>query len=116
MTSQSLTSKHCVPCEGGMPPLEPAVASQLLSELGHDWQIVDGKVTKQFGFKNFLAVIKFVERIAKIAEGEGHHPDLFIHDYRLLTVSSITHAIHGLSENDFVLPAKIQAAFDAEDQ
>ena len=107
-----LTQQQCVPCDSGPPPLEPAAADQLLVELNHDWELVDGRVTKQFGLKNFRAVIAFVTTVMEIAEVEGHHPDLNIHDYRLLTVSLITHAIHGLSGNDFILAAKIQAAYD----
>ncbi len=110
----SLTAKHCVPCEGGMPPLETMVAQQLLAELNYDWALVDGKVTKQFGFKNFVKAMTFVNKVATIAEEQGHHPDLNLHDYRFVTVSLMTHAIGGLSENDFILAAKIQSTYDAE--
>ncbi len=110
-----LTKQHCVPCEGGVPPLESIRAAELLAELNHDWELVAGMVTKRFGFANFVKVMKFVNQVALIAESEGHHPDMLI-EYRFVTFRLITHAIKGLSDNDFILAAKIQARYDTENQ
>jgi len=103
----NLVTHHCVPCEGGTKPLTRPEFSVYLEQV-KEWQVVEEKaLSREFTFKNFLAVIDFVNQIAKIAEAEGHHPDLFIHDYKHLKVTLTTFAIGGLSINDFVLATKI---------
>ncbi|MCX7997084.1 MAG: 4a-hydroxytetrahydrobiopterin dehydratase [Patescibacteria group bacterium] len=105
----SLTGKHCIPCEGGVPPLTEDRIAELLSELS-GWTVRDGKILgKHFEFRNFKEVIQVVNQIADIADAEGHHPDLYIHSWKHLDVKLSTHAIGGLSENDFILAAKIDA-------
>ncbi len=101
-----LTQKHCVPCEGGMPPLEPDRVPNYL-KYAPGWISPDGKkITKEFEFKDFKAAMAFVNNVAGLAEAEGHHPDIYIF-YNKVRLELSTHAIGGLSENDFILAAKI---------
>jgi 4a-hydroxytetrahydrobiopterin dehydratase len=102
-----LNQKKCIPCEGGVAALTTAEATQLLSQLS-GWRI-DAPVAelrKRFKFPSFMDTIAFVRRMADLAEAEGHHPDFCVR-FTVLDVSLTTHAIGGLSENDFVLAAKI---------
>jgi 4a-hydroxytetrahydrobiopterin dehydratase len=105
----NLTAKHCVPCEGGTPPMTDQEIDKYLAEAGGDWEHVLGlvhKIKKEFRFKNFTEAMIFVNKIANLAESEGHHPDIFI-SWNKVRLELFTHAIHGLSENDFILAAKI---------
>lgn len=111
MTSHSLEqlkSKRCVPCEGGVPKLTPVEAVALLAKLS-GWTITaDGqRIRKEWTVKHFMAGIRFFNKVAELAEAEGHHPDLHLVGYRNLSIEIWTHAIGGLSENDFILAAKI---------
>lgn len=103
-----LTQQHCKPCEGEVSPFDPTNAKMWLRNV-RGWRLITGskKIQKDFVFKNFKAAVAFVNRVAEIAEAEDHHPDLFIHDYKKLRITLMTHAIGGLSENDFILAAKI---------
>ena len=107
-TAEELTRKKCVPCEGGVPVLKPDEVSELLREVP-DWRLVqDGRrIRREWKSKNFVAAIDFFNKIAALAEEEGHHPDLHVEGYRNVAVEIWTHAIGGLSENDFILAAKI---------
>lgn len=106
---EKLVTHHCVPCEGGVAPLTRKEFSIYLPQIP-GWEVVDEKkLQKEFGFLNFKNAIAFVNDVAKLAESEGHHPDLFLHDYKKLTITLSTHAIGGLSVNDFVLAVKIDA-------
>ena len=100
-----ITQKKCKPCEGNMPPLAEEQANELLKQIP-GWEIKDGHVFRQFKFKNFRESISFVNKVAEIAEAEGHHPDMAIH-YNKVTIELWTHAVNGLSENDFIVAAKI---------
>ena len=100
-----LTQKKCKPCEGNTPPLAEEQANELLKQIP-GWEIKNGHVFRQFKFKNFKEAIAFVNKVAEIAEAEGHHPDIAIH-YNKVTIELWTHAVNGLSENDFILAAKI---------
>ena len=103
-----LTQKHCVPCEGGVDPFTPEEIEKYNSVLATPWDVVDHKKIKQeFKFKNFKEAMKFVNRVAEIAESEGHHPDIYIF-YNKVRLELWTHAIGGLSINDFILAAKIE--------
>ena len=104
----NLARKHCVPCEGGVAVLKRADAVALLETLP-GWKLVarGKRIRKEWVVKNFLAGIDFFQRIAKLAEAEGHHPDLHLEGYRQVAVEIWTHAIGGLSENDFILAARI---------
>lgn len=103
----SLLDKKCKPCEGGMPALTPAEIEPLLKEIS-GWNIIDNKqIEKDYSFKNFKQAVSFINKIAEIAEAEGHHPDIFLHNYKKVKVTLSTFAVHGLSENDFIMAAKI---------
>ncbi len=106
----TLRGKKCVPCEGGVPRLTPEQAAAQARELD-GWQIVHDsqRIRKEWTVKNFMAGIRFFNDVAQIAEDEGHHPDLHLVGYRHLAIEIWTHAIGGLSENDFILAAKIDA-------
>lgn len=106
---EKLASHHCVPCEGGVKPLTRDEFSVYLPQIP-DWEVIDEKsLRKEFVFADFKATVACINKIADLAESEGHHPDLFLHDYKKLTVTLSTHAIGGLSVNDFVLAVKIDA-------
>jgi 4a-hydroxytetrahydrobiopterin dehydratase len=109
-TAKELTRKHCVPCEGGVPALSPDQVQHLSTELPH-WQLSpDGKrIRREWRVKNFTTALDFFNRVGQIAEDEGHHPDLHLVGYRNVTIEIWTHAIGGLSENDFILAAKTDA-------
>jgi 4a-hydroxytetrahydrobiopterin dehydratase len=107
MTSASeLAQKRCVPCEGGTPPLTGVQVEPLLRQLD-GWEVVEGKkLTKSFRFGNFVEAVDFVNKITPVAEAEGHHPDLVVR-WGEVRVELWTHAVGGLSENDFIMAAKI---------
>jgi 4a-hydroxytetrahydrobiopterin dehydratase len=107
-TTDQLTKKRCVPCEGGVPKYSlPDATAQLAKLTG--WRLThDGqRIRKDWTVKNFMAGIDFFNRVAKIAEDDNHHPDLHLEGYRKVWIELWTHAIGGLSENDFILAAKI---------
>lgn len=97
-----------MPCEGGVEALSPQAASELRKELHTDWMLVDDAhlLVREFRFEDFARAMDFANKIARIAEEENHHPNLNI-SWGSVGVELSTHAIHGLSENDFVLAAKI---------
>ena len=102
-----LASRNCKPCEGGATPLPPSAAQTLLQDL-KSWELVEGKaIRKTVKCKDFLDAVNLIQRIAPLAEAEDHHPDLHLTGYKRLTIELSTHAIGGLSENDFILAAKI---------
>lgn len=102
-----LAHKRCVPCEGGVPPLPFSAAKVLVADL-KGWQLVDGKAIRQdLVMKDFPSAVRFISKIAEVAESEGHHPDIHLTGLRKLRIELSTHAIGGLSENDFILAAKI---------
>ena len=102
-----LLSKRCIPCEAGVEPLMRPAAEKLLKEV-RDWQLSGDtkKLSKVYKFVNFAEAMAFANKIAALAEEEGHHPDLSI-GWGRVGVELSTHAIGGLSENDFILAAKI---------
>ncbi|MDP2735378.1 MAG: 4a-hydroxytetrahydrobiopterin dehydratase [bacterium] len=105
----ALTDKKCVPCEGGVPPLKGQEIQGYLSQLTGEWEVADGKsIRRQFKFKDFKEALDFINKVGGIAEEEGHHPDMNLHGYNRVDVELSTHAIKGLSENDFILAAKIE--------
>lgn len=103
-----LLKKKCVPCEGGAPPLAAAAVAALLPNVSGWENIENKKIKKEFKFADFKQAIAFVDRMAVLAESEGHHPDIEIY-YNKLIVTLWTHAVGGLSENDFIMAAKIDA-------
>lgn len=108
MKNIHLTKNHCVPCEGGTKPLDNKEIENYLTLLKTRWIVKDGKkIEQEFRFKNFLESMIFVNKIADLAESEGHHPDIYI-SYNKVKIELTTHAIKGLSTNDFILAAKIE--------
>lgn len=103
-----LADRRCIPCEGDVEPLSRAQAEELLKKLDSEWTLVDGGglLARSFTFPNFKKTMEFVNKVADIAEEEGHHPDLTV-SYGNVGVELMTHAIGGLSENDFILASKI---------
>jgi 4a-hydroxytetrahydrobiopterin dehydratase len=104
----ALAGRRCKPCEGGMPPLTRVQAEQLLAELSSAWVLTQEAhaIRREFGFRDFYRTMSFVNALAHIANIEDHHPDLEI-GYNYCRVTYTTHAVRGLSENDFVCAAKI---------
>ena len=106
----SLGEKHCKPCEGGVLKLERRAAEELLRDLGETWELNDSctEITRDFRFGDFYKTIAFVNAVAWIANREDHHPDLEV-GYRHCRIRYTTHELGGLSENDFICAAKIDA-------
>ena len=100
-----LTKKKCMPCEAGTPSLNESEINKILKQIP-SWTLKDKHLFKKFKFNNFVEAMKFVNAVAEIAEREGHHPDFSVH-YNKVEIEIWTHAISGLSENDFILAAKI---------
>ena len=105
-----LSERHCKPCEGGVEPLSAEAARELLGELHSGWQLADDglSICREFEFRNFYRTMAFVNAVAWIANREGHHPDLEV-GYGRCLVRYTTHAIDGLSDNDFICAARIDA-------
>lgn len=104
-----LTDKHCKPCEGGVPPLTQDEARNLLKELD-GWELNDNRISKTFAFKNYYQTIAFVNAVAWMTHREDHHPDMTV-GYSKCRLEYTTHAIGGLSDNDFICAAKVDALF-----
>lgn len=104
----NLTSQSCQPCEGGVPALTPEQVQEFILETP-EWFANESVTTiaRTFELPDFQDAIVFINMVAKLAHDEGHHPDIFLHNYSKVTISLTTHAIGGLSENDFILAAKI---------
>ena len=101
-----LAGRRCVPCRGGIQPLTPSEAAKLTVQLDH-WKVVEERrIEKHFTFPDFRSALAFVNRIGDIAESEGHHPDIALR-WGKVDVTLWTHAAGGLTENDFILAAKI---------
>ncbi len=104
----NLHEKKCVPCEGGTQPLSVEKVGEYLPLLKNQWSVLENKkILHEFTFETFTSAITFVNKVAAIAETEGHHPDIHIH-YNKVVIELWTHAINGLSENDFIVAAKIE--------
>jgi 4a-hydroxytetrahydrobiopterin dehydratase len=105
-----LADQSCVPCRGGVPPLEGEPLEKLSAQLP-DWKVVDGHhINRTFLFPDFKSALDFVNRVGAVAETEGHHPDLCL-AWGRVDVITYTHKIKGLTESDFVLAAKIDRIF-----
>ncbi|MCC6474534.1 MAG: 4a-hydroxytetrahydrobiopterin dehydratase [Burkholderiales bacterium] len=109
----NLADQKCVPCRGGVPPLEAARAQALLAQLAKGWQINrEGHIERLYTFKDFAQALAFANRVGELAEAEGHHPDLYL-AWGKCKVEIWTHKIDGLTESDFFLAAKADRAFEA---
>lgn len=103
-----LAAKTCVPCRGGVPPLEGDELSRLLELLDSDWKIMDGHhLRREFQFPDFVSALAFTNQVGELAEVEGHHPDIYL-TWGRVTIEIWTHKINGLTESDFILAAKIE--------
>ena len=104
-----LTSRRCKPCEDGTPPLSNSEADGLMQQLD-GWHRFDHLINKTFRFKNYYETIAFVNAVAWLSHTEDHHPELAI-SYNKCLVEYSTHSVHGLSDNDFICAAKVDALF-----
>lgn len=103
----NLTKKKCVPCEGGVVPLEGDALVQITNDLKGDWQVVNQHhLEKEFSFKDFKEALAFTNKVGELAEAEGHHPDIHL-SWGKVRIVLWTHKINGLTESDFILAAKI---------
>lgn len=109
-TAEQLTRKKCKPCEGGVEPYAPEEAAAQLEKLA-GWRLTHDRrrIRKDWVVKNFMAGVEFFQAVAQVAEEDQHHPDLHLEGYRNVWIELYTHAVGGLSENDFILAAKIDA-------
>lgn len=105
---KDLTTQTCVACEGGMEPLTPEEVESHMPQV-KGWKFDKGALRKEYTFASFREAIAFVQKVADIAETEGHHPDICIW-YKVVTLILTTHAIGGVSMNDFILAAKVDAS------
>lgn len=111
--TDKLIQKSCKPCEGGVLPLDGSKINDYQSQINKRWQVQEKTylITKS-EFEDFQAALDFVNQVGELAEQENHHPDIHITDYKNVKVVLTTHAIGGLSENDFILAAKIDQLFN----
>jgi 4a-hydroxytetrahydrobiopterin dehydratase len=109
-SSPPLTERRCKACEGGVEKLTAEESGRLLLQVPK-WKIEESNLSieRKWGFKNFVEAIAFINRVGEIAEDEQHHPDLHLTGYRNVKVVLTTHAIGGLSDNDFIVAAKLDA-------
>ncbi len=105
MSEDKLTNQRCKPCEGGVSPQAAEEADALLAQLD-GWTREDGEIKKVYTFKNYYHTMAFVNAAAYVAHREDHHPDMLV-GYKTCAVTYTTHAIGGLSENDFICAAKL---------
>jgi 4a-hydroxytetrahydrobiopterin dehydratase len=105
--TMDLGKKKCKPCEGGIPPLNNDEVSEYRKNIRDDWKVEGNKkISKEYSFVNFKHTMDFVNKVADLAEDEGHHPDMHVH-FGKVEIELTTHAIGGLSENDFIMAYKI---------
>ncbi len=104
-------NKKCVPCQGGIPPLNNHQINSLLTELCSQWRVdKDKELIKSFKFQEYLNAIKFVNLVVSLSEEQGHHPYIHI-NYKEIKIILFTHKIEGLHENDFLMAIKIDEIF-----
>lgn len=103
-----LQGRTCIPCTRSTPPLGTERADTLHRSVP-EWKLDRGRLEREFTFRDFAQAMQFVNRVADLAEAEDHHPDIHLHRWKRVTLTLTTHAIGGLSENDFIMAAKIDA-------
>ncbi len=107
---RSILQMKCIPCEGGIPPMPLEKINRYLKQI-EDWSLEEQfgiyQITKEYKFKNFKEAINFINKVADIAEAEGHHPDIYLYSYKRVKLTLYTHTISGLHENDFIVAAKV---------
>jgi len=102
-----LAEQACVPCKGGIPPLNGPALAELQRKLGNHWEVINGHhLEKNFTFKNFREALDFTNKVGELAEEQGHHPDIYL-TWGRVKITIWTHKIDGLTESDFVMAAKI---------
>jgi 4a-hydroxytetrahydrobiopterin dehydratase len=102
-----LSKKKCKPCEGGIAPLDKNEVAEYKQLIKDDWKVTENnKISKEFAFVNYKHTMEFVNKVAYLAEEEGHHPVIHVY-YGMVVIELWTHVINGLSENDFILASKI---------
>lgn len=102
-----LAKKECKPCDSKTPPLKGEALKQMQSRLGGDWKVLDEqRLEKEFKFPDFRHALEFVNDVGEVAEEQNHHPDIYF-TYGQARIQIWTHSVKGLTENDFVLAAKI---------
>ena len=102
---EDLSRKFCVACEAGTPPMSSEEAEEMALQVP-GWELEENRLIRRFRFKDFREAMVFVNRVADLAEGEGHHPDIYI-SWNRVRLELTTHAIKGLSENDFIIASKV---------
>ncbi len=103
-----LTQKKCIPCGFGTPPLTKDQYEPLLKQLKLDWEVIEEKkIRHEFKFQSYLEGLEFAQKVGQLAEEENHHPNVHIY-YKRVVIDLTTHNIKGLSENDFIMAAKIE--------
>jgi 4a-hydroxytetrahydrobiopterin dehydratase len=109
---QGLAERHCKPCKGNMSPMKGEDLTRYRKELGEGWNVIgEHHLEKEFKRKDWREAVSLTNKIAELADQEDHHPDVVL-SYGKVKVTLWTHKIDGLSENDFILAAKIDNAID----
>jgi 4a-hydroxytetrahydrobiopterin dehydratase len=108
MTAAKLSAKKCVPCTAKTPALKAAEAKELHAQIP-EWELSDTKLVRKWRVADFAEGLDFFRRVGEVADAEDHHPDLHLQNYREVTIELWTHAVGGLTENDFIVAAKIDA-------
>jgi 4a-hydroxytetrahydrobiopterin dehydratase len=104
-----LASQECIPCKGGVPPLEGEELAAMADSLGGKWEVIEGHhLEKEFEFDDFRQALEFTNKVGELAEKIGHHPDILL-TYGKCKVTVWTHKIDGLAEADFIFAAKVDA-------
>lgn len=107
--SENLADKQCAPCRAGQAPLEEAALANLERALGNGWGVIDEHhLEKTFKFSNFREALDFTNQVGELAERQNHHPDIYL-SWGQVKLTIWTHKVGGLTENDFILAAKIDA-------
>lgn len=112
-----LKTQKCVPCEEGAPTLTGEEVKNYIQNIP-DWELIDddSKIKREYAFGNFSEAIQFINKVAEIAEAEGHHPDICLYDFKKVRFELWTHKIGGLHKNDFILAYKIEELFTSNFQ
>ncbi len=109
MSSSDLAARQCIPCRGGVPPLEGVELEKLHSELGGGWSLIESHhLEKLYRFDDFRQALEFTNKVGELAEEQDHHPDIHL-AWGRVKVTIWTHKIDGLTESDFVFAAKVDA-------
>tara|TARA_B110001450_G_C17546250_1_gene450660 strand:+ start:139 stop:492 length:354 start_codon:yes stop_codon:yes gene_type:complete len=109
--NKMLNKKTCIPCQGGIPPLESNEINNFLNNIDNNWKSIDNiKISRTYNFNLYLDAVHFANEIALLSEKEGHHPHIHI-NFKNVEVITFTHKINGLHENDFILASKCDDVF-----